>query len=104
MEEKELFELIGEQFSSTHQEVEPGKMMSSPALTFRGKVFCFISRKNRMVFKLGNDFDGQAFGVELNEFNPFSSKGPLRGWYELSYDDKEQWEPLARKALQMMRP
>ena len=39
---------------AAHADVEPGKMMSSDALTVNGKVFCFYwPGKESMVFRLG---------------------------------------------------
>ena len=56
-----------------------------------------------MVFKLGKGFDPDSFGVEIKVFNPFTSRLPLNGWFEVSFDSKEQWAPLTRKALEHLK-
>jgi hypothetical protein len=82
--------------------VEPGRMMSSPALTFRGRVFCFLHGEE-MVFKLGKDANTQR--PELDGWrwlNPFTNKGPMKAWYVVPLQTLEQWEQLAREALALM--
>ena len=79
--------------------ITEGKMMSSPAIHFRGKVFAFFSRKKKMVFKLGKDFDPEVMDIEIRVFNPFKNRAPLNGWFEVSYIFKEHWPTLSEKAL-----
>ncbi|WP_165586790.1 hypothetical protein [Neotamlana sedimentorum] len=83
--------------------VKAGKMMSSEAITYMGKVFAFFSRKKKMVFKLGKDFDPDSFGIEIAVFNPFKNRTPLNGWFEVPFTEKEQWEPLTKKALTLLK-
>ena len=83
--------------------ITEGKMMSSPAIHFRGKVFAFFSRKKRMVFKLGGGYPIASLPYRLKEFNPFKTKGPLKGWYELPYQDKRSWEEMTHLALGIMK-
>ena len=101
--EKALFNEIREQFCIEDSNIKAGKMMSSEAITFKGKVFAFFSRKNKMVFKLGKDFDPDNFGIEICVFNPFKNRPPLNGWFEVPFSEKEQWEPLAKRALSQLR-
>lgn len=78
-------------------------MMSSEAITFDGKVFAFISRKKKMVFRLGKEFDPDQIGVEIAVFNPFKNRAPLNGWFEIPYTEKEQWLPFTEKALTFLK-
>lgn len=78
-EERVLFEQIRDTVSAEFSSIKPGKMMSSDAILFEDKVFAFLSKKNKMVFKLGKDFDIREFDFEVSPFNPFKNKGPLAG-------------------------
>lgn len=86
-----------------HPDVAEGKMMSSPAIHYKKKVFAFFSRKNKMVFKLGKNHPLLESDVELLEFNPFKNRKPLTGWYEVGFDHHQKWEPLALHALQLIQ-
>lgn len=77
--------------------------MSSPAIHYKGKVFAFFSRKKRMVFKLGKAYPMGSLPYPLEEFNPFKTKGPLTGWYELAYTDKKAWEEMTHLALGIIK-
>lgn len=82
----------------------PGNMMGSPALTTQSKVFCFFSKKHTMVFKLG-DIDSQTIHFQhhphpIAEFSPFKIKGPLKGWWEVPFVEKDLWKPLAKQAFE----
>ena len=101
--EENLFNEIRERFCLANSGITVGKMMSSEAICYKGKVFAFFSRKKKMVFKLGKDFDQNAFGVEILVFNPFKNRAPLNGWFEVDFAQKEQWQPLARKALNRLK-
>ncbi|MEM7486371.1 MAG: hypothetical protein AAF348_14280 [Bacteroidota bacterium] len=80
-----------------------GKMMSSPAIHYNNKVFAFFSRNHKMVFRLGKHFRVGQINVELKEFNPFKNKGPLSGWYEADFTEKEAWEELTELALSLAK-
>ena len=97
--EEQLFNEIREKLCLTDPKIKVGKMMSSEAITYKGKVFAFFSRKKKMVFKLGKDFEPELTEIEMAVFNPFKKRAPLNGWFEVSYTEKEQWETLAQKAL-----
>ena len=100
--EDQLFNEIRDRYILRNEHVQAGKMMSSEAITYKDKVFAFLSRKKRMIFKLGSDFNPDEFGMEINMFSPFTSKKPMKGWYEVPYTEKEQWEPLTEKAFNMI--
>ncbi|AWX44570.1 hypothetical protein HME9304_01573 [Flagellimonas maritima] len=101
--EFDKFKEIRNHLCSKHLHVTEGKMMSSPAIHYNNKVFAFFSRKHKMVFKLGKHFKVDQINVELREFNPFKNKGPLSGWYEVDFAEKEAWEELAELALSIAK-
>lgn len=100
MEAKLHFEAIRTDFCKRDKAITIGKMMSSEAIHYQGKVFAFLSTKGKMVFKLGKDFDIRALNVPLHIFSPFKSKKPLSGWYQLDYEFKDTWYELTEKALE----
>lgn len=101
-ENRTLFEDIRAELCASRAGVHEGKMMSSDAIKYNGKVFAFFSTKEAMVFKLGKDADLSQFEAQLAPFNPFKKKGPLAGWFQASFADKAQWLPLSLSALTLM--
>lgn len=101
--EEEYFEQIRKQFCIMDPQLLAGKMMRSEAITYKGKVFAFFSRKKTMVFKLGKAFEPGSVPFEIQVFNPFKKRGPLNGWFEVSYTEKKHWKPLALKALKILK-
>ncbi|RDY59851.1 hypothetical protein [Flagellimonas nanhaiensis] len=82
-----------------HEFVTEGKMMSSPAIHYKGKVFAFYSRTNNMVFRLGKEYPVDKLDMEMTEFSPFKSKKPLSGWYEVGFGQHHHWDNLTQVAL-----
>lgn len=103
MMEEEHFNLIREQFCLIDPKIKAGKMMSSEAITFQGKVFAFFSRKKKMVFKLGKSFDPDGMDIEMAVFNPFKKRAPLYGWFEVPYTDSKHWDSLTDRALTLIK-
>ena len=100
--EQALFEKIAEKLSGENNSVAPGKMMSSPGIRYKNKVFAFYAKKE-MIFRLGKGFQPEAFKIKsYSLINPFKSKPPLAGWFQISFAEKEKWEKLARLALELM--
>ena len=97
------FETIRKDMCDQFEGVTEGKMMSSPAIHFRGKVFAFFSRKNKMVFKLGERIDVHLSNNEMRPFSPFKNKKPLKGWYEVDYERHDEWKQLAEVALERFK-
>lgn len=97
--EFEKFSEIREKYCITHVEVTEGKMMSSPAMHYKKKVFAFFSKSHTMVFKLGKDFPIETLDIAISEFSPFKTKKPLGGWYEAGIEDHVHWEKLTDLAL-----
>ncbi len=94
-----MFESICERFTK-REGVTLGKMMSSPGLKYRGKVFAFFHR-DKMVFKLGEGFDMRAFGVDnYSLLSPFKTKPPLKAWIEVPASESRHWEALTERALE----
>ena len=101
-EEKRKFEEIAGRMSKL-EDVELGKMMSSPGIRYRDKVFAFYHDK-KMIFKLGKGFDIASFGIDrFSYLNPFKDKGPMLGWYEIPFEYSGKWEELTKLALGYIR-
>ena len=80
-----------------------GKMMSSPAVKYKGKVFTFFHNE-QMTFKLGKDFEPEEQGLQGCSFlSPFKNKPPMRAWIIVPWSEKDQWENLAQLALEKIR-
>lgn len=93
------FMTLVNKFSSSHPEVIPGKMMSSPALKYKDKVFAFY-HKGEMGFRLGPAFHPAKFGLlNAEPLSPFKTKPPLKGWYLVSEEERNSWEVLTQMAL-----
>ena len=96
--EAQFMKLVNK-FSSSNPDVILGKMMSSPGLKYRNKVFAFY-HKEEMGFRLGPKFDPVKFGLlNAKPLNPFKTKPPLKGWFVISAEESKLWEPLAEMAL-----
>ncbi len=94
-----LFTEITNKLSSENESVESGKMMSSPGITYKGKVFTFFY-KEKMIFRLGKDFDIDKEGVsEYELFNPFKNKPPMKDWFVISESYQSKWKTFANIAL-----
>lgn len=87
--------------------VAHGKMMSSDAITYGGKVFAFYTTKGRfegLGVRLGRDFD--VAGLKLSAWQhlaPFKSKPPMKDWILVGPADRNRWPELARLALKAMK-
>ncbi len=103
MDAKSYFEDIRTTFCSLNKDVTVGKMMSSEAIHYKGKVFAFFSTKGKMVFKLGKNFNPENDKLPLEVFSPFKSKKPLSGWFQLDASYKKSWYDLTEKALQLIQ-
>lgn len=83
---EKLFYSIAEKLSMENDNVSLGKMMSSPGIKYKDKVFVFYF-KQQMVFKLGKEFDPPSIGINnFSLLNPFKTKPPLAGWFEIPSD------------------
>jgi hypothetical protein len=91
------FNAIVEEFTD-RRGIEAGRMMSSPALTTGGKVFCFFNG-DQMVFKLGKDADRSRPELEgASYLSPFKTKPPMTAWLCVPFQSREQWSSLAEEA------
>jgi hypothetical protein len=101
--EEKLFNSITEKLVAYEVDVTAGKMMSSPGLKYRNKVFAFYY-KNEMIFRLGKDFKPGSEGIiNYSLLNPFKNKPPLAGWFCISFNESAKWEKLANLALDKIR-
>ena len=103
--EETSFSEIVDELSAAQSDVEPGRMMSSAALTLNGKIFCFYSAAHDvMVFKLGKAAETERPEMAGWQWlNPFKNKGPMKAWYEVPFARKQNWRLLAVEALAVVR-
>ena len=98
-----LFEELATQLSAAHPDVERGKMMSSPGIKCKGKVFAFFD-DDSMCFRLGKTFDADAFGIQtVRWLNPFKNKPPMKAWFIIEAGESDLWPKLAEEALMFTR-
>jgi len=98
-QEEKIFHEISENLSGKNELVHAGRMMSSPGITYKNKVFAFYYNRE-MVFRLGKGFQPESIGIsEFNLLNPFKYKAPLAGWFVISGKFLNQWKELANRAL-----
>ena len=87
--------------------VRRGKMMSSDAITFGGKVFAFYTSKGRfkgLGVRLGRDYHVEDLKLADWEYlAPFKSKPPMIDWILVGDRHSDRWAELARLALKQMK-
>lgn len=80
-----------------------GKMMSSPGLKYKNKVFAFLW-KDKMGFKLGKDYDMGKHAIHNWEYlSPFKTKAPLTAWYIVDESYHDLWKDLTLIALKKIK-
>jgi hypothetical protein len=100
--EKHFYSLVAKH-SSIDPDVHLGKMMSSPGLKFKDKVFAFY-QKETMGFRLGPNFNAEKMGVKnAKPLSPFKKKPPLKGWYIIEKYESNSWDVLAEMALEFTK-
>ncbi len=100
--ERQHFQAIADKLASENRFVTIGKMMSSPGIRYKEKVFAFYYNKV-MVFRLGRDFEPKTLGIRnYRLLSPFKTKPPLVDWFEIPSSNMKKWEELASLALQRM--
>jgi hypothetical protein len=66
------------------------------------KVIAFYYKK-QMVFRLGKGFEPVEFGVKKYQFlQPFKTKAPMKGWFQIPYSENSKWGKLTILALNKM--
>lgn len=99
MTPQEQFEDIHKELTTQNEKVTSGKMMSSSAICYKGKVFAFF-HDGQMTFKLGDNFEPEAMGItEYRLLSPFKTKPPMRAWFTISFSEQTHWKSLAIEAL-----
>lgn len=100
---QKVYEEIADSLVNEQKGTAYGKMMSSPAILYKKKVFTFYYN-NSMVFKFGKDFDIISTGVMQYELlNPFRNKPAMAGWYVIGHNDADKWQDLAELAYQKIK-
>jgi hypothetical protein len=96
------FHALAEKLRHENSQVTSGKMMSSPGIQYRGKVFAFYNAGN-MIFRLGRDFQPEAYSIsQYSLLAPFKTKPPMLDWFQIPHTEQQHWEELARYALEQM--
>lgn len=99
------YQEIADRLCAADPALSQGKMMSSPGLIYKGKNVAFFHHLHgEMVFKLGKDFDPEAFGLNAwSWLSPFKSKPPMKAWFQIPETESMHWEALAKEALLKMK-
>lgn len=98
-----LFMSLVTRYSSADPDVYLDKMMSSPGLKFKDKVFAFYANE-KMGFRLGPQFNPEKFGLlSAQPLSPFKTKPPLKGWYIIDAYESHHWDTLLSMALEYSR-
>ena len=100
--EEQRFRSIATLLARENSAITLGKMMSSPALHYQGKVFAFYYGK-KMVFRLGRDFQPESFNIQdYSVLAPFKTRPPMVDWFEIPFANQHRWEELSRYALGLL--
>ncbi len=98
----QFFDSIVAEMSKEHPVTE-GTMMGSRGIQYKKKNFVFIWGNDKMVFRLGRDFEPQSEGIHDYELlNPFKNKPPLKDWFVLRKNE-DKWYELAIVAYQFTK-
>ena len=101
--EESLYQVIGDKLIKKYDGVVHGKMMSSPGLKYKNKVFAFYYNQE-MTFRLGKGFDLESLGInKYSLLSPFKNKPPLAAWFNIPYEYQNKWESLAELALNKLK-
>ncbi|HZD34854.1 MAG TPA: hypothetical protein VE130_06585 [Nitrososphaeraceae archaeon] len=97
-----VFLKIGEEMAAKYSSVSFGKMMSSPALRYKSRVFAFY-HNNEMIFRLGREFSPKIFNLKkCFVLNPFKNKAPMYSWFQVPFVENKKWKKLAEYALKKL--
>ena len=100
---EQLFQSITDDLVAQDTHIHAGKMMSSPGIKYKDKVFAFFN-KDRMGFRLGPNFDPTKMGIRnAQPLSPFKTKPPLKGWYIIENGENEFWKKLTGMALEFTK-
>lgn len=81
--------------------------MSADALTYKGKVFAFLSTKGGRVgmgCRVGRDTDLKRFQLtDWQHLTPFKTKPPMKDWIVVGRGDLDLWGLLAEHCLNSFR-
>lgn len=95
----QIFDSIVLEMSKEHPVTE-GTMMGSRGIQYKKKNFVFIWGSDKMVFRLGREFEPESEGIhEYELLNPFKNKPPLKDWFVLR-GNQAKWLELATAAFQ----
>lgn len=93
------YQAICTSLTARDTDIVEGKMMRSPGLKYKGKVFAFYNEE-QMGFRLGKQFDPETVHLQEWEWlSPFKTKPPMKAWYLIPAAHADRWPELAQLAL-----
>ena len=97
------FNALADKLAASSPDINRGKMMSSPGILYKNKVFAFY-HNDGMIFKLGKDYDPEAAGLtDWSYLSPFKNKAPMLAWIVQPASQHARWENLANQALAYLK-
>lgn len=94
-----IFNQVISHLQERHKHLAIGKMLSSPAIEYKGRAFAFCCRDN-MIIKYGDTEQLMVLGIRATqEYKPFSNMMSFSQWREVPYYYRDDWMSLAEMAL-----
>ena len=86
-----------------HTHLARTRMLSSPAIEYKGRVFAFCQR-DQLVIKLEDYEQLAGIGIRAtSEYKPFSNRLLFRQWREVPFYYREDWREIAEMALSAVK-
>ena len=94
-----IFNQVISQLLERHKHLAIGKMLSSPAIEYKGRAFAFCYR-DTMIIKYGDTDQLMSCGIRATqEYRPFSNRMTFSQWREVPYYYRDDWTLVAEMAL-----
>ena len=87
----------------THSHLACTRMLSSPAIEYKGRVFAFC-QNGQMIIKFGDSERLAGIGIRAtSQYQPFSNRVSFAQWREVPYYYHEDWHTIAEMALHAVK-
>lgn len=94
-----IFYTVISQLESRYPHLARGKMLSAPALEYKGRAFAFCHRDN-MIIKYRDTEMLNSKGIRATqEYRPFRNQVSFSEWREVPFYYQADWTELAEMAL-----
>lgn len=94
-----IFYLVLSHLESRHTDLARGKMLSSPAIEYKGRAFAFCHR-DTMIIKYRDADELVNKGIRATqEYRPFQNMMSFSEWREVPFYYQDDWPELAEMAL-----